>query len=335
MKSFCILASTIVSLLLPACSSFASDPDTTTPDSPVSLPPGPYVPGKSYLGRNSYVEYIAGNAPVILTAPHGGMLDPATIPDRTAASCGGSVTTVTDLNTAELAREVQQSYFARFGRYPHVIITHLSRRKLDSNRTGREAACGNPEASTAYAEWHGFIDVAKTSVLTSAGRGFYIDLHGHAHTVPRLELGYLLDASELNLSDAELDAAPAHEDRSSVRTISRAATASFSELIRGTSSLGTLYASDGFRAVPSAADPRPGSDEYFSGGDNTLRHGCSISAGPLGGTPGGSICGVQLEANFAGVRDTPANRRRFGDVTAAVLEVYLRTHWDIELRQSQ
>ena len=32
-----------------------------------------------------------------------------------------------------------------------------------------------------------------------------------------------------------------------------------------------------------------------------------------------------------GVRDTPANRDRFGDVTAIVLEQYLATHWGLSL----
>ena len=41
------------------------------------------------------------------------------------------------------------------------------------------------------------------------------------------------------------------------------------------------------------------------------------------------ICGVQIEAHFVGVRDTPANRDRFGDVTATVLANYLGTHWAI------
>lgn len=33
-----------------------------------------FIPGTTYLGRNNYIEYIAGNAPVILTAPHGGVV---------------------------------------------------------------------------------------------------------------------------------------------------------------------------------------------------------------------------------------------------------------------
>ena len=53
--------------------------------------------------------------------------------------------------------------------------------------------------------------------------------------------------------------------------------------------------------------------------------GCS------GGTTNGNICGVQIESNFAGVRDNATNRDRFGDATAIVLEAYLRMHWDLRL----
>src|SRR5262245_29959473 len=131
-----------------------------------------YIPGHSYFSAQGYIEYIAGNAPVILTAPHGGDLLPASIPDRTAARCGGSATTTTDLNTIDLVRAMQARYFARFGQYPHVVIAHIARRKLDANRTAPEATCGNDEAEAALDEWHSFIDAAKGAGLRSDGKGW-------------------------------------------------------------------------------------------------------------------------------------------------------------------
>src|SRR5262249_16761368 len=56
-----ILAATAV--LLAACGN--------PPTAPI-IPPGPYTPGQSYFGRNNYIEYIAGNSPLILSAAHGG-----------------------------------------------------------------------------------------------------------------------------------------------------------------------------------------------------------------------------------------------------------------------
>ena len=328
----CLLAAAVA---LSACSGSPTDttaaPPVTPAPTPTPTPPVSYVAGQSYFGRNSYVEYIAGNSPVILSAPHGGLLTPSSIPDRTASACGGSATTVTDANTQELARTMQARYAARFGTYPHVIISHLSRRKLDPNRLQPEAGCGNAEAAQALAEWHAYIDLAKTAVIAAHGKGWYMDLHGHAHAVQRLELGYLLTSAQLNGTDAELDASGTFENSASIFTLSLAAPVSFSALLRGPTSLGTLYAAQGFRSIPSSDDPRPNGDEYFNGGDNTRRHGCGSAAGPLGGITGGAICGVQVEANFTGVRDNATNRQRFADATAIVLEQYLRAHWGLRL----
>jgi hypothetical protein len=296
-----------------------------------AISPGPYAPGQSYFGRNNYIEYIAGNAPVIYSAPHGGALTPSEIPDRTASRCGGSATTTTDLNTIDLVRAMQSRHFARFGTYPHIIINHLARRKLDANRTAEEAACGDAEALIALGEWHDFVDVAKAAVLQATGRGWYMDMHGHGHSIQRLELGYLLTGAQLDLPDASLDANAAYEDTASMRTISEFAPPSFSALLRGASSLGTLYANNGFRSVPSAAEPGPDGNTYFSGGDNTRRHACGAEATAYGGTTAGNICGVQIEANYTGVRDNASNRDRFGDATAVVLEQYLATHWGLNL----
>ena len=297
----------------------------------VAAPVTVYVAGQSYFGRNNYIEYIAGNAPVILTAPHGGSLNPASIPDRIAAACGGVATTVTDVNTSELVRAMQQRYFARFGKYPHVIIANLSRRKLDANRLLTEAACGNAEAIAALDEWHGYVDAAKRAVLETTGKGWYMDIHGHGHVLQRLELGYLVADADLNLPDLSLDATISFENTASIRTLSQVSPLTFSALLRGPSSLGTLYANGGFPAIPSVFDPRPNGTDYFDGGDNTRRHSCGAGASALGGTTNGNICGVQIESNFAGVRDNAANRDRFGDVTALVLEEYLRTHWGLRL----
>lgn len=319
-----------VTLTIAGC----SDPVSSGPEPPevrAAIDPGPYTPGQSYFGRNDYIEYIAGNAPVILSAPHGGDLEPSEIPDRTAGSCGGSATTVRDLNTRELTLAAQQEFFDRFGTYPHVIINHLRRTKLDANRDIGEGACGDPEAETAWNEFHDFIDVAKDAVLQSEGKGWYVDMHGHGHEVQRLELGYLLTGSQLDQSDATLDGNIAYQDTSSFKTMSEDdATHSFSELLRGSESLGTLYDDNGFRSIPSSSDPGPEGNAYFSGGYNTRRHGCGLEAGPRGGDPGGNICGVQIEANYDGVRDNATNRDAFGEATAIVLEDYL-THWGIIL----
>jgi hypothetical protein len=311
-------------LLLPACPNVPSVP---------IIPPGPYTPGQSYFGRNNYTEYIAGNNPVILSAAHGGNLTPAEIPDRTDAACGGTATTIADLNTRELVIAMQQAIQKRFGTFPHVVINHLHRQKLDANRPINEAACGSSDAGVAWLEFHAFLDAAKATVNAGGGKGWYMDMHGHGHDIQRLEVGYLLSAVQLRQADSALDASAAFEDASSINTVSKDETdETFSILLRGANSLGALYAANGFPSVPSANDPFPQSgDPYFNGGFSAERHTCGNAAGPLGGQPGGTICGVQIEANMTGVRNSEENRNRFGEVTAAILETYLAAHWGIQL----
>ena len=326
------LSTTLAALAVLAACAGEPAPPVTGPEVREDIAPGPYTPGASYYGRNNYVEYIAGNAPVILSAPHGGHLTPSEIPDRTSGNCGGSATTTKDLNTRELALAMQKRYYARYGKYPHVVINHLHRIKLDANRNLLEGACGDAEAEIAWNEFQDYIGVAKNAVLNATGKGWYMDMHGHGHDKQRLELGYLLSGSQLNLSNATLDGTKAYEDTASFKTMSEYNTQlSFSAVLRGSNGLGTLYANNGFPSIPSASDPSPNGDAYFSGGYNSRRHGCGVEATPLGGVSGGNICGVQIEANYTGVRDTQANMDKFGDVTALVLDTYLTAHWGIDL----
>lgn len=254
--------------------------------------------GAVYFGHNEYVEYIVGDIPVIVSAPHGGTLRPASIPDRS-----GNVTTVRDTNTEELAREIAERFQARTGGTPHVVIMRLHRIKVDANRDSAEATLGNPQAWRAWREFQGYVEAARAAVVAAGEPGFYIDLHGHGHEIQRLELGYMLSANDLAQADAALNAG-AMVQKSSMRAHVNATGRAHAEVIRGASSLGTLFELRGFPAVPSQQQPHPAGAPFFSGGYNTGRHASA---------DGNLITGVQVEANMTGVRDTPENRRRFAD----------------------
>ena len=64
----------------------------------LSLKGQSFLSGKTYYSDKDYIEYFAGNMPLILTVPHGGFLVPSTIPNRNCAEC----VTVLDTNTQEL-----------------------------------------------------------------------------------------------------------------------------------------------------------------------------------------------------------------------------------------
>jgi len=290
-----------------ACGGGGSAPTAPTAPTPPSTgqPPGvSVVPGVPQFGRNNYIEFVPGDLPVVLSVPHGGALTPADIPNRTG-------TTTTDLNTIELVRAVSQALQVRTGRAPHVVLCHLRRTKLDANRDLGDAAQGNAQAEQAWREYHGFIDQATRLALARGGVGFYIDLHGHGHDKARLELGYLLSASELDQPDSTLDG---YQSRSSLREIAMPA-GGFARILRGPVSLGAWFEERGIPAVPSPSTPSPGSDPYFEGGYSTERH-----------TIGG-VAGLQLESHLAGVRDTETNRQAFAATLAIVLERFFTEHY--------
>jgi N-formylglutamate amidohydrolase len=269
------------------------------------------------LGRSAYTEFRTGALPIILTAPHGGGLRPTEIPDRTFGS------TLADANTEDVLIEVAAALLEKTGQRPLRVICHLHRIKLDANREIVEAAQGSPVAEQAWTEYHAFIEAAKRRLLGSSPFGLLLDLHGHAHVAPRLELGYLLSDEDLNRSDAIL-AQPVYATRTSIRALAARTTSPFFDLIRGPSSLGASMAERGYASLPSPADPFPRGDPYFNGGYTTDRHGSRL---------GGTVDAIQIEANFAGVRDTAANRRAFAQALAESVLTFVERHYGVRLRR--
>jgi hypothetical protein len=276
-----------------------------------------YEPGQSYFGRSNYVEYIAGDMPLIISAPHGGTLNPAALPDRK----DGEFTS--DSNTEELARTLQQVLHQRFGHYPHIIICRLERSKVDCNREIEEGAGAQPGARQAWGDYQRFIEIARSNVLASTGKGFYIDLHGQSHAVKRVELGYCLTHSQLTNADSVLNS-PAYANRSSIRNLAQRTGLPLTELLRGTNSFGALLAAKGYPAVPSPTMPDPGlGNAYFDGGYNARRHGSAN---------GGAIDGLQMEVNLAGIRDTAINRTNFSLTLSEVFDAYFACYYGLDLK---
>jgi hypothetical protein len=275
---------------------------------PVSV--AEYLPGVSYFGRNDYVEYIPGELPVILSAPHGGGLKPSEIPNRNYGTIGA------DRNTAELTYAVRDALIELTGYAPHIVVSHLHRVKLDPNREIEEAAQGDAFAEYAWNEFHRWIQLARINVHVR-GEGMYFDMHGHGHAAERLELGYLLSSEELNGTDASLDGLSIVQ-RTSIRELGRDTAIRFSALLRGPTSLGGMLEDEGILSVPSPSVPSPGGDPYFSGGFNTQEYG-SRSDTEL-------VSGIQLEHHYPGLRDTDENRRAYAAKLALVIQRFMLEH---------
>ena len=280
-----------------------------------------YTPGTTYYGRVGvqYIEYIAGNLPLIISAPHGGSLNPSELPDRTYGTLD------TDTNTDNLARAVRTAVFNRYGRYPHVIICNVDRQKIDCNREIVEGAQGNTNTILAWNEYHTFLGLAKKAVTDSYGRGLLIDLHGHGHNIQRLEIGYNTDTADL--FKTTLSSSDRYD--SSVQELGIRTRVTFDQLIRGDLSLGTLMQARGFPSVPSTTYPNQGtsngvSNSYFTGGYIVETYGSKASNS-------GAINAIQIECNYTGVRDTSSNRASFASALTDALDLYFPLHVGMKL----
>lgn len=272
--------------------------------------------GDTLTDAAGWVEYVVGDAPLVIVAPHGGLLEPASLPDRTCAGC----VTGTDDNTQDLARRVVDQFRARTGRRPHLVVSRLRRAKFDPNRELPEATGGLPALTPTWLAFHTFIETARGRVTTASRRGLLLDLHGHAHAIARLELGYLVSAAALRGSDQALAASNVLTSSSIARLMGDATSHPAPVvLLRGAPSLGGLLERNGFPTVPSPGVPAPAAaDEYFTGGYITERHGSS---------GGGTMDAIQIEAYRAGARDTPENLDKYAAAIVSSAIEYLGLHY--------
>ena len=276
---------------------------------------GPYQSGKAYFGREKYIEYYAGNLPIILSAPHGGQLTPDEISDRTYG------TFVTDLNTYELTKTIMDSMIVRFGGYPHVILCKLKRTKLDANRDSIEAAQENKYALRAWQEYHHYIEVAKKKITNDQGSGLFLDIHGHGINPDgfydlRTWLGYLISSEELDQSNGVLNT-NSYQSKSSISAWVDSSSYSFIEVLRGKVSFGSILDSLGYKSLPSINDLSPDGMRYFSGGYNTARHGSRS---------GGVISSIQIELPKPGIRDNQSTWSSYSKALNSTIIEYYNIH---------
>ena len=274
-----------------------ASPADASPDAPAGeagadasdAGPPPYVSGQSYFDTsgNRWLEYVAGDLPIVLSAPHDGTLEPASVVDRASnPACPPDITTARDTNAATLGRKMQAAFVARYGGRPHLIVANISRKKVDLNRDANgvdEAACGEPRMRQVWAEFHGFIKAAVDAEVARLGHVLYIDVHAHGHTNERLELGYLFSGSALRgfATNPAFTSASAFSLANLPRH--RNGLVPTRELLTGASAFGTLSSERGLFSVPSQADPAPlVGDSYFNGGYNTERYTGASSPATFG-----------------------------------------------------
>jgi len=221
------------------------------------------VPGQSYFSKNKYIEYIAGDIPIILVSPHGGELSPDSLP--TIHSRGN------DRGSRETTLSLMDSINAQTGGCkPHVIINHVHTSKLNMARS-KDSAGINAAALEAWDVFHSFIDEAKAKVSQTWQKGHYFEMHGNGRVAKWNEIGLGVSKEYLNHSDSAI------LTRLSKSTIKNMADSSnFIELVRGSTSLGGLLQGKGWKSTPSPVHPTPGAN-FFYAGWNTWKHGSRYS----------------------------------------------------------
>lgn len=274
-----------------------------------------WVVGQSYYDANRFIEYIPGNLPIVISVPHDG---DSILPPAYKRKCGSDTR---DNYTQILARQIDTAFMQLMGCRPHIIINRLKRDFLDPNREKKEATCQDPndgvetEIEKTWERYHEFIDIAKAKVVSQYGRGFFIDIHGHAHDIERLEIGYRVSADKLRTSDLNSSSVVNYSNfRALAKENKQGAT--HAQLLRGDFALGTILQSRGFPAVPSKQDPAPKKgDPFFAGDYLSQRHGSRDNVL----SPFNSI---QLEVNHE-VRWTPTIRKNFAEKLALTLKEFV------------
>jgi len=298
------------------------------------------VPGESYYfhiydtpGKDDVdVEYIMGNLPIIISVPHGGDLMPKEC--KTRRGLPWKVVTCKDMYTVPLALKIKNQIIKETGKYPHIVICRLHRKKIDMNRDWDSNWDDDDiRVQTAWKDFHSFLDIAKGKAIEDYETGFLIDLHGQPKE--RTMVGYGLSGSKLKKDAEEIEKMA---NSSSLRYLFNnynKSKCSFTDLIRGVNSIGSLIESscsnleddtgdEYYLCVPSSSMVKPVGN-YFGGAYNLKRH-CGLLDEFQDSFP--EISGIQLECS-------PNLRKHHQDkfskgMTKALIK-FLNVHYDMNI----
>ncbi|KAJ7383208.1 hypothetical protein OS493_030009 [Desmophyllum pertusum] len=204
--------------------------------------------GKGYTeswGFNRYTKYEAGdnNTNIIITAPHGGNLNPSNrvmvkvgqIESRTAVK-ESIVNVVSGCTVVAQPVEIAK---------PEYRMIYTLGENWIANRDIEEATFHVPDAIKAYQDYNKFISQARSAIT---GRGLLLDIHGQAHKPERTELATFISRLNLNKGVYSME-------QTSIRNLGKhwcgSDNACFKDFIHGNRSLGYFMNQHGLQAVPS------------------------------------------------------------------------------------
>ena len=182
-----------------------------------------------------------------------------------------------DAFTLELAFFIWKELTRLLQSRPHLVICHVHRKKVDVNRTLEIGTANNKRAKEVWDQYHSFICDAKSKTLANHKKGILFDIHGHGHAEPFVELGYGVNPQYL-ISESPFN--------SCIAALSKRSNATGKELIIGSESLGAMFQSNGYSALPSPDHPNPTKYKYYFGGHTVIS---------WGSMEGGELDAIQIE----------------------------------------
>ncbi len=129
---------------------------------------------------SDYVRVESGQLPIIISAPHGGNMNPPGVPARSGEGLDKGASgffTGRDTGTEELAEAVADAIEARFGKRPYQVVSRVHRKYLDPNRPA-DIAFDQPAMEPVYKLYHDALAKACREVTNVFHAGVLIDIHG-------------------------------------------------------------------------------------------------------------------------------------------------------------
>ena len=241
-----------------------------------------------------------------------------------------SFSTTLDTRTLSLSRLIDSVFYAKTGKHPYTVFAKVSRKYVDLNR---KRARGVPKNGTAngvvWDTYHATIAAAREEMTSKYGEGLLLDIHGHGHSIKRIEIGYILTKEELDLTDTQLISDEKYVLKSSIcGLVNRNKNGyNFAELLRGTYSLGYYFSRYDLSSVPSPSAKSPGSSNpYFNGGYITSTYDSSNDTA-------GTFDAIQLEFDSK-TRESKNLQKTAESVVSAVLD-YFDKHYNTAIPKNE
>jgi N-formylglutamate amidohydrolase len=149
-----------------------------------------------------FISVQQGDLPIILSAPHGGVLAIPGVPERVGEGMKKGPSGFfagRDENTELLAAAIARAVEKRLGKKPYFVIAKVHRKYVDPNRPP-EIAVEHPRARAVYDAYRGQLATFCDDVQKRFGRGLLIDVHGQGSARDTVFRGTHNGATDANLA---------------------------------------------------------------------------------------------------------------------------------------